>query len=844
MIAIFLILIAVVGVVLVGVLLFQVRHQNTAVKLKTYQNQQAGLADLLNFAAVVDDGVIVGKNGALMAAWLYAGEDRQSMSDESLEMVSFRINQILSGLGNGWMLHVDAIRHEVPHYSAPEQSFFPDWVSNKLDEERRAFFEGLDTLYDGYFVLTLSWFPPSRTERALVNLMFDDDTQKLDEAGEARNMLAQFKRECLRIESGLSSVLKLNRLNAGQVVQANGQTVIHDNFLRFLHYCVTGLNHPIVLPKNPMYLDALIGGQELWSGVIPKIGRHFIQCVAIEGFALESHPGILSVLSELACTYRWSTRFIFMDQHEALSHLERYRKKWKQKIRGFFDQVFNTGSSAVDTDALAMVMDSEEALAETSSGMVAQGYYTGVVVLMHEERSVLESQGRLFAKMINELGFVARIETVNTMEAFLGSIPGHGVQNVRRPLLNTMNLADLLPASQIWSGYNGAPCPHFSENAPPLMHCLTSGDTPFRLNLHVRDLGHTLVFGPTRSGKSTLLALIALQFLRYPNARVVSFDKGLSMLPACTASGGCHYNLGASGESLAFAPLQHLSTQEARAWALEWIETILNLNDVIITPSQRNEIGLALTNMDASGSGTLSELSILIQDEPIREALKQYTLDGAMGYLLDAQQDGLQTSHFMTFELETLMGMGEKFALPVLLYLFWRIERALDGRPTLLLLDEAWLMLAHPVFKSKIKEWLNSMAKKNCCVLLATQHLSDAANSGIMDTLISSTATKIFLPNAHVHDKDMAPLYQRMGLNARQMDILKIAVPKQDYYYVSSEGQRLFQLALGPLALAFVGSTDPDSLTVIQKLIRTQGSNWVNAWLEQKGLIEQQGEAA
>lgn len=844
MMSIFLILIAGLGLVLIGTLSFQVSQQQAAIKLKAYQNQQAGLADLLNFAAVVDDGVIVGKNGALMAAWLYAGQDKQRMSSESLELVSFRINQTLSRLGSGWMLHVDAVRHEVPHYSAPEQSFFPDDISRMVDEERRTFFESLDTLYDGYFVLTLSWLPPSSTERALVNLMFDDETKTLDEAGETQSLLAQFNQECSRIESGLSSVLSLNRLNAGRVERASGQPTTHDNFLRFLHYCVTGLNHPIVLPRNPMVIDALIGGQELWGGVIPKIGRHYIQCVAIEGFPLESHPGILSVLSELACTYRWSTRFIFMDQHEALAHLERYRKKWKQKIRGFFDQVFNTGSSAVDADALAMVVDSEEALAEISSGMVAQGYYTGVVVLMHEDRSILEAQSRFFEKKINELGFAARTETVNTMEAFLGSIPGHGVQNVRRPLLNTMNLADLLPTSQIWSGVNGAPSPLFPDNAPPLMHCMTCGDTPFRLNLHVRDLGHTLIFGPTRSGKSTLLALIALQFLRYPKARVVAFDKGLSMMPACKASGGCHYNLGASGEALAFAPLQDLSTTEARAWALGWIETILTLNDVAITPTQRNEIGLALDNMRASGSGTLSELSVLIQDEPIREALKQYTLDGAMGYLLDAQQDGLQSSHFMTFELETLMGMGEKFALPVLLYLFWRIESALDGRPTLLSLDEAWLMLQHPVFKSKIANWLDSMAKKNCCVVLSTQHISHAANSGIMDTLIASTATKIFLPNVHVHDDEMAPLYRRMGLNTRQMDIIQTAVPKQDYYYVSTEGQRLFQLALGRMALAFVGSGDMDSLAAIQALERTYGSAWVKVWLEQKGLVEQQKEAA
>lgn len=844
MMSIFLILIAGLGLALIAILSIQVSQNQAAVKLKAYQNQQAGLADLLNFAAVVDDGVILCKNGALMAAWLYAGEDKQSMSAERLEMVSFRINQTLSRLGNGWMLHVDAIRHEVPHYSAPEQSFFPDSISTLIDDERRTFFEGLDTLYDGYFVLTMSWMPPSSTERALVNLMFDDESKALNEAEAAQSLLAQFNQECQRIEAGLSSVLSLSRLNAGRVTQLTGQTVTHDNFLRFLHYCVTGLNHPVVLPKNPMYLDALIGGQEIWSGVIPKIGRHFIQCVAIEGFPLESHPGILSVLSELACTYRWSTRFIFMDQHEALANIERYRKKWKQKIRGFFDQVFNTGSSSVDADALAMVVDSEEALAEISSGMVAQGYYTGVVVLMHEDRGILEAQSRFFEKKINELGFTARTETVNTMEAFLGSLPGHGVQNVRRPLLNTMNLADLLPTSQIWGGFNYAPSPLFSDSAPPLMHCLTSGDTPFRLNLHVRDLGHTLIFGPTRTGKSTLLALIALQFLRYKNARIVAFDKGLSMMPACKASGGYHYNLGASGEALAFAPLQDLSTIEARAWALNWIETILSLNDVTITPAQRNEIGLALANMHASGSATLSELSVLIQDEPIREALKQYTLDGAMGYLLDAQQDGLQTSHFMTFELETLMGMGEKFALPVLLYLFWRIESALDGRPTLLSLDEAWLMLQHPVFKSKIANWLDSMAKKNCCVVLSTQHISHAANSGIMDTLIASTATKIFLPNVHAHDDEMVPLYRRMGLNARQMDIIQTAVPKQDYYYVSSEGQRLFQLALGPAALAFVGSSDMDSLAAIQALERAHGSTWVNIWLEQKGLIEQQKEAA
>src|SRR5206468_2633856 len=211
---------------------------------------------------------------------------------------------------------------------------------------------------------------------------------------------------------------------------------------------------------------------------------------------------------------------IFMEAHEAVAHLEKYRKKWRQKIRGFFDQVFNTSNGAIDQDALSMVADAEAAIAEVNSGLVAQGYYTSVVVLMDEDRDQLDRAARMIEKAINRLGFGARIETINTLDAFLGSLPGHGVENVRRPLINTMNLADMLPTSTIWTGLNYAPCPLYPPNAPPLMHCVTHGSTPFRFNLHVADLGHAFVVGRTRSGKSTKLAILAMQALRYQGMSV------------------------------------------------------------------------------------------------------------------------------------------------------------------------------------------------------------------------------------------------------------------------------------------------------------------------------------
>lgn len=837
-------LISVTGLLLLGTLFSATRMKSRKHNVKKHQSHTAGLVDLLNYAAVVDDGVIIGKNGSFMAAWLYQGEDIANTTDEAREMMAFRINQAMSSMGNGWMIHVDAIRRAAPGYSECSASYFPDLVSKAVDEERRQYFENIGALYEGYFVITLTWYPPVLAQKRFVELMFDDSGEKLNHKEKTHQLIDTFKQSCRNFESRMSAALHLERLGSEILINENHK-VTQDNFLRHIQYCVTGINHPVNLPKNPIYLDALIGGQELIPGITPKIGRKFIQCVAIEGFPMESYPGILTLLTQLPVEYRWNSRFIFMDPHEAVAHFTKFRKKWKQKVRGFFDQMFNTSSGIVDEDALSMINDAQAAIAETNSGMVGQGYYTSVVVLMDEDRASVEKAALFIEKNINALGFTARTETINTMDAYMGSLPGHGVENIRRPLMNTMNLADLLPTSSIWTGENKAPCPLFPPQSPPLLHCVTSGNAPFRLNLHVRDLGHGIMFGPTRSGKSTHLGLLALSWRRYKDARIYSFDKGMSMYPTCKATGGEHFTIAGKDSRLAFAPLQFLETKADRAWAMEWIDTILALNGLNTTPAQRNEIGHAILSMHQSGSKTLSEFVMTIQDEPIRETLKQYTIDGLMGHLLDAESDGLDLSSFMTFEIEHLMGLGEKFALPVLLYLFRRIETSLDGRPTLILLDEAWLMLAHPVFKNKIAEWLDSMAKKNCVVFMATQHLSHAVNSGILDIIVESTATKIFLPNLYARDPETRLVYERMGLNPRQIDIIASAQPKRDYYYVSEKGQRLYQLVLGPYALAFVGATDPDSIARMKQLELKYEDEWVSQWLSEKGIpLAQYGEAA
>jgi type IV secretion system protein TrbE len=461
---------------------------------------------------------------------------------------------------------------------------------------------------------------------------------------------------------------------------------------------------------------------------------------------------------------------------------------------------------------------------------------------MGPDRAELLENARLVLREVMREGFTARVETINTMEAWLGSLPGHPVPNVRRPLIHTDNLADLLPLASVWTGKDTCPCPYYPKGAPPLAHAATTGGTPFRLNLHQGDVGHTLVFGPTGAGKTTLLCTISMQALRYQGMRIWSFDYKRGMLATSKACGGQHYDIAGEHGGPSFCPLSVLETEADLAWAEDWIATCFELQTRRSPqPGERDAIHQAMTLLRQEGSErTLTHFVSQVQDEGIRAALRYYTLEGALGGMLDAEQDSVRFGRFMVFEMEDLLALKEQAAVPVLLYLFRRFERSLDGTPSLLMLDEAWTMLGKSAFREKIHGWLRLLRSKNCAVVMATQSLSDAIRSGIMDVLIEACPTKIFLPNEEANVTGTAEnpgphdFYRALGLNDTQIEIIRSATKKKHYYLVSPEGRRLFDLGLGPVTLAFAGATSPDDITRIRQLERVHGGQWPFVWLEEK----------
>lgn len=318
-----------------------------------------------------------------------------------------------------------------------------------------------------------------------------------------------------------------------------------------------------------------------------------------------------------------------------------------------------------------------------------------------------------------------------------------------------------------------------------------------------------------------------VQFLRYFNAQVYIFDKGGSSRAITAGVGGEHYDLGGETSRLSFQPLANIHHESERRFSHEWIIDLLVQENVPVTPKVKEDLWKALTSLSSAKieERTLFGLTVLIQDELLRRALLPYTVQGAHGRLLDSSIDTLTYNRFQTFEMEALMETKSAL-MPVLSYLFHRLEQRFTGVPTMLVLDEAWIFLDHPSFAARIRQWLKTCRKANVMVVFATQSLVDIEKSPLAATLKESCFTKIFLPNPSALNESSSLLYERFGLNKRQIEILAFATPKKEYYYVSPLGNRLFDLSLGAVSLAYCGSTSREAQAVVSELNRKVSSTY------------------
>ena len=795
--------------------------------LRFYSRRRAKLTDYLTWAALIAPGVVLNKDGSFQRCLRFRGPDLDAATPAELLGQSDRLSNALRRLGPGWCLHVEARRRPSPGY--PESNF-DQGLAWLIEEERRMLFEAAGARFETDYFLSVTFLPPPERARWLEALLFEGG-----EKAASTDYSAVFARFMAESDAFLSLI---------EPLMPEVGWLGDEDLLGYLHDCVSDRAlRRLRVPEDPFHLDGLLTDAGLTGGLSPKLGSKHLRLLSVRSFVSSTEPGLLDALNRLPVSYRWVTRFLPLGAEAARREITGIRRKWFAKRKGIMslirEALFREESGLVDNDAALQAADADAALVSLGQDGVTAGYATIVIVIAEETQEAADAALRLIRQTTDSLGFVTEAEGVNAVEAWLGTLPGQAYADVRRPLVLTRNLAHLIPASAIWAGPETTP--HLG--GPPLMLAASDGATPFRLSLHQGDIGHTLVLGPTGSGKSVLLAMLVAQWLRYRQAQAFVFDKGRSSRAMVLGLGGVFHDPGATETSApSFQPLGNIDQPAERTWAQDWLSGEVEAGGGELTPERRRELwrALDLLSLRPPRERTLSLLTALIQDEGLRAALEPLTHAGPLGSLLDADRTAFGpdfgSGAVTAFEMEALLA-SKRAAAAVLPVIFHMLEARFDGRPTLIVLDEAWLYLKDTAFAARIQDWLKSLRKKNVAVIFASQELADVAASPLAATLNEAAATRIFLANDRAREPQTKDFYRAAGLNERQIEHIAGATPKRDYYITSRAGSRMIDLELGPAALAFAGAASPEDQRLIDRLLAGGGAaRFARRFLEAKGL--------
>ncbi len=784
-------------------------HQLQRLRMST-----EGLGDLLGWAFLIDDGIVLMKDGSFLSGFELDPPDLETTTTAQANRVADTVHDMLMLLGEGYGVEVNTRRSYYAEYPIAGNQSFPTDSLRIMERERQKQFHEIGSHYSLHHTILFTYTPPrdlwSKWERPMVR-----GTQK---GFDYEQILTGFKHTLNEIKMLLNSWFSVTSLsNSGLLTEC--------------HSALTGQHEPVTsMPSS--YLSHALASNDFQTGFYPAIGAEHIFVVTISSLGEETKVGNGAFFNCIQGQCRWHMRFVGMDRHAAGRRIKRLQTSWFHQRRGLRNLIGSGEDGFEDQDAVVMQHETASAHAESASGRVRFGYFTNTFILRDTEIQRGLSQSQQLLQALRDQGYTCALETVNATDAFIGTLPGHGYANLRRPLVSSRNIAHLFPVSAPWQGHLNCPSPLFPEESAALACARTSGGIPFMINLHQGDVGHTLVIGATGAGKSVLVGWLALNFLRYPKSRVHLFDIGLSHQVPCLAADGVHFSFGEAGLH-SVQPLRHIDEETEKLWALTWLETIYDLANEM--PDANGRLALAGT-LDLLSQSSLEHRTLsafhLLSPQMLQSTIVRYTEAGPYGQLFDGDTSVTASKRMQVYELGQVLDHGDAVMVPLLLALFRNIERTLDGSPTLIIIEEAWAALMRSRFAERIKAWLLTLRKRNAAVLLVAHSPAQISALPNAALITESCPTKIILPNPEAQTEEGLAMYRALDLSSRAINLIASAKPKRDYFYKSPEGSRIFELNLDRVARTLLmplpGMNGETSRKRIQQAIQSHGHDFLH----------------
>lgn len=793
------------------------KFSKTRAAKEQYAQKEKPVSSFVPYKGYWNKNTILTKNNGLLQIVKIGGFSFETADDSDLDIRKNIRNSLLKNMASGNVtLYFHMIRSRKPvmrrdlDYSVdPNAGGGKDFISY-LDDQWRKKYSTTDSYFNELYVSIL--YEPDKQGAAYIEYTLSKIRQKSNQGIWERDM-KEMHENMQEMTTRILNTLRDYDTHLLEVrEEKDGIFCEMSEFLGSIINC--GDSSSMMVPRGPLdsYLptNRLFFGSKSIESRGPK-GRKYAGVISIQEYGPSTSAGIFDGFLQMPFEFIMTQSFKFANRTIAINQMQLQQNRMIQ----------------AEDKAVSQIAEISQALDMAISGDIGFGEHHFSLLCMDDNLKALENTLSMASVELSNAGVSPVREKINMEPVYWGQLPGNLDYIVRRSTINTLNLSGFASMHNYPLGkmYNN----HWGEYVTVLD---TTSGTPYYFNFHVRDVGHSLIIGPTGAGKTVLMNFLCAQAQKF-KPRTFFFDKDRGGEIFIRALGGV-YSVIDPGTNCGFNPLQLENTSENRSFLLEWLKSLVtahgeDLNsDDIKTLVQAIEGNFRLNKADRKLSNIVAFLG-MAGTNSLASRISMWHGNGSHAKIFDNDKDSIDFDAARVFGFEMSELLKDPLSLgPVLLYIFHRINISLDGSRTMIVLDEAWALIDNPIFGPKIKDWLKVLRKLNTFVIFATQSVEDATKSAISDTLIQQTATQIFLPNLKATDA----YRDSFMLSEREYALIKATDPASRYFLIKQGVHAVIAKVNlnGMDNIINVLSGRAETVVLLDKIIAQHGSNPKN-WL-------------
>ncbi|AZL15807.1 VirB4 family type IV secretion/conjugal transfer ATPase [Rickettsiales endosymbiont of Stachyamoeba lipophora] len=733
-----------------------------------YADREISVANFIPYKCHWNHNTLLGENNELIKVIKVGGFSFETADDEDLDIQKNIRNMLFKGLATGSLnLFFHIIRRKQNIIPEDNLNIDPNIKIKKdfttlVDKEWKKKHQN-NKAFTNELYITIIRKSKDKGVTFIENI-YKNLIQKADKSAWERDMRDYYE-ELEEATNRLITALNNYNVKVLGVVERNG--CLYSEILEFKSKIINcGASPNMFMPH--MDISHYLANSRLFFGnksieIRNSYGSKYAGIVSIKEYGPKTMSGMLDGFLQMPFEFVLTQSFNFINRQVAITKMQMQQNRMIQAGDKAITQI------AEITAALDMAM----------GGDIGFGEHHLTVMCIDDSLKSLENSIAMAAVEISNTGCIPIREKVNLEPCFWGQLPGNDAFIVRKATINTLNLAG-------FNSFHNFPVGKAKENhwGEYVTIFDTTSGTPYYFNFHLRDVGHTLIIGPTGAGKTVLMNFLCAQAQKF-KCRMFFFDKDRGAEIFIRALGGV-YNVISPGGGCNFNPLKLPDTSQNRTFLLDLLKLLVTVNNEPLTSED-----IALLNSAINGTYKLaahdrkfSNIAAFLGIEKPGSIASRFAMwhgNGSHAKVFDNDNDSLDFTKSKVFGFEMAELLKDSISLaPVLSYVFHKINISLDGTPTMIVLDEAWALIDNPVFAPKIKDWLKVLRKLNTFVIFATQSVEDASKSQISDTLIQQTATQIFLPNLKATDVYRSSFM----LSEREYALIKTTDPSSRFFLV------------------------------------------------------------